>query len=225
MNKYISLTVSAIIFTTTTTQAGVIIGGTRIIYNGDEKETSISVKNPDKSSYLIQSWSDADEKNRDKSPFMVTPPLFRLGAGQENNLRIIRTGGNLPDDRESLYWMNIKSIPSTMEKQDNVNTLQIAVKTRIKLIYRPQSLAGQPENVTTKLNWQRNGNRLTVTNPTAYYMNFSTVKVGASTVKDATYVAPKSSASFIIPTGASGEVTWTLINDFGSIGAEHRSIL
>lgn len=69
---------------------------------------------------------------------MVTPPLFRLGAGQENNLRILRTGGNLPEDRESLYWMNIKSIPSTTEKQDNVNTLQIAVKTRIKLIYRPQ---------------------------------------------------------------------------------------
>lgn len=121
--------------------------------------------------------------------------------------------------------MNIKSIPSTTEKQDNVNTLQIAVKTRIKLIYRPQSLAGQPENGATKLSWQRSGSRLTVTNPTAYYMNFSTVKVGTGTVKDATYVAPMSSASFSVPTGASGDVTWTLINDFGSIGAEHRSTL
>ncbi|EDR8058035.1 molecular chaperone [Salmonella enterica subsp. salamae] len=194
MNKYSLLTAATLIFFTASTQAGVIIGGTRIIYNGDKKETSISVKNPDKSSYLIQSWSDAGEKSSDKSPFMVTPPLFRLGAGQENNLRIIRTGGNLPEDRESLYWMNIKSIPSTTEKQDNVNTLQIAVKTRIKLIYRPQSLAGQPEN-------------------------------GASTVKDATYVAPMSSASFTVPTGASGDVTWTLINDFGSAGAEHRSTL
>lgn len=225
MNKYSLLTAATLIFFTASAQAGVIIGGTRIIYNGDKKETSISVKNPDKSSYLIQTWSDAGEKSSDKSPFMVTPPLFRLGAGQENNLRIIRTGGNLPEDRESLYWMNIKSIPSTTEKQDNVNTLQIAVKTRIKLIYRPQSLAGQPENGATKLSWQRSGSRLTVNNPTAYYMNFSTVKVGTSTVKDATYVAPMSSASFTVPTGASGDVTWTLINDFGSIGAEHRSTL
>ena len=120
--------------------------------------------------------------------------------------------------------MNIKSIPAT-EKQENVNTLQIAVKTRIKLIYRPQTLTQQPENVSEKLTWKRSGSTLTVTNPTAYYMNFSTLKVGASTVKDATYVAPMSAASFSIPNGASGDVSWTLINDFGSIGSEHRSRL
>lgn len=225
MNKYVSLIATTLLFASATAQAGVIVGGTRVIYNGDKKETSISVKNPDKSSYLIQSWSNAGEKSTDKSPFMVTPPLFRLGAGQENNLRIIRAGGSLPEDRESLYWMNIKSIPASSEKQDNVNTLQIAVKTRIKLIYRPQALTEQPESVTAKLTWQRNGSQLTVTNPTAYYMNFSTVKVGSGIVKDATYVAPMSSASFTIPAGVSGDVTWTLINDFGSIGSEHRSRL
>ncbi|QIR27954.1 molecular chaperone [Kluyvera genomosp. 3] len=222
MNKYIPIVVVSLL--SASVQAGVIVGGTRVIYNGEKKETSISVKNPDKSSFLIQSWSDAGESSADKSPFMVTPPLFRLGGGQENTLRIIRTGGNLAEDRESLYWLNIKSIPAT-EKKDNVNTLQIAVKTRIKLIYRPQSLTQQPEDLTGKLSWQRSGNKLTVSNPTAYYMNFSTLKVGASTVKDATYVAPMSSASFSIPNGASGDVSWTLINDFGSIGDEHRARL
>lgn len=222
MNKYIPIVVVSLL--SASVQAGVIVGGTRVIYNGEKKETSISVKNPDKSSFLIQSWSDAGESSTDKSPFMVTPPLFRLGGGQENTLRIIRTGGKLAEDRESLYWLNIKSIPAT-EKKDNVNTLQIAVKTRIKLIYRPQSLTQQPEDLTGKLSWQRSGNKLTVSNPTAYYMNFSTLKVGASTVKDATYVAPMSSASFSIPNGASGDVSWTLINDFGSIGSEHRARL
>lgn len=222
MNKYIPIVVVSLL--SASVQAGVIVGGTRVIYNGEKKETSISVKNPDNSSFLIQSWSDAGESSADKSPFMVTPPLFRLGGGQENTLRIIRTGGKLAEDRESLYWLNIKSIPAT-EKKDNVNTLQIAVKTRIKLIYRPQSLTQQPEDLTGKLSWQRSGNKLTVSNPTAYYMNFSTLKVGTSTVKDATYVAPMSSASFSIPNGASGDVSWTLINDFGSIGSEHRARL
>lgn len=224
MIKYNSLIAAMLLFAVTSAQAGVIVGGTRIVYHGEKKETSISVKNPDKSSYLIQSWSDAGEKSNDKSPFMVTPPLFRLGGGQENSLRIIRTGGNLPEDRESLYWMNIKSIPAS-EKRDNVNTLQIAVKTRIKLIFRPQTLTEQPEKFTDKLTWRRTGNSLTVTNPTAYYMNFSTVKVGSSTVKDATYVAPQGTASFTLPAGASGDVSWTIINDFGSAGEEHRSRL
>lgn len=224
MNKFIPAVVTMMCLSMASAHAGIIVGGTRIIYNGDKKETSISVKNPDKASYLIQSWSDAGEKSNDKSPFIVTPPLFRLGGGQENNLRIIRTGGNLPEDRESLYWMNIKSIPAT-EKQENVNTLQIAVKTRIKLIYRPQSLTQQPENVSEKLTWKRSGSTLTVTNPTAYYMNFSTLKVGINTVKEATYVAPMSSASFTLPTGANGDVVWTIISDFGAVGNEHRSRL
>ncbi|EBQ2673794.1 molecular chaperone [Salmonella enterica] len=225
MKRYSPLIAATFLFTMTTAQAGVVVGGTRIIYNGDKKETSISVKNPDKSSYLIQSWSDSGENSTAKSPFMVTPPLFRLGAGQENMLRIIRTGSSLPEDKESLFWMNIKSIPAT-KKQDNVNTLQIAVKTRIKLIYRPQALSQQPENVTEKLIWKRSGSNLTVTNPTAYYMNFSTLKVGNSTVKDATYVAPMSTATFTLPAGnTAGDVRWTLISDYGSAGNEHHSPL
>lgn len=37
-------------------QAGVVIGGTRVIFDGNKKEASISVNNPDNIPYLIQSW-------------------------------------------------------------------------------------------------------------------------------------------------------------------------
>ncbi|MDI8993129.1 fimbria/pilus periplasmic chaperone, partial [Salmonella enterica subsp. enterica serovar Anatum] len=50
---------------------------------------------------------DAQHRVLQHAPFMVTPPLFRLNGGQKNVLRIIRTGGNLPEDRESLYWLDI----------------------------------------------------------------------------------------------------------------------
>ncbi|ECI3851236.1 fimbria/pilus periplasmic chaperone [Salmonella enterica subsp. enterica serovar Portland] len=202
--------------------AGVIIGGTRVVYPGDKKETSISVKNPDKYSYLIQAW--VDNNANEKAPFIITPPLFRLGATEDNALRIIRTGGQLPEDRESMYWMNIKTIPAT-EKQDNVNTLQIAIKTRLKLIYRPQSLTATPETQASKLIWQRSGQRLIVNNPTPYYMNFSVVNVGNSMVKDATYVAPMSTATFTLPTNATGDVSWKIISDFGAAGNEYHAHL
>ncbi|MEX0398736.1 molecular chaperone, partial [Providencia rettgeri] len=39
-----------------TANAGVKIGGTRVIYNEGNKDVSISVENPDKIPYLIQSW-------------------------------------------------------------------------------------------------------------------------------------------------------------------------
>ncbi|MFS1539134.1 MAG: fimbria/pilus periplasmic chaperone [Candidatus Phlomobacter fragariae] len=38
-----------------------------------------------------------------KPPFIVIPPLFRLDAGRENILRIMRPGGDLPLDRESFF--------------------------------------------------------------------------------------------------------------------------
>jgi P pilus assembly chaperone PapD len=45
----------------------------------------------------------------------------------------------LPQDKESLFWLNIKAIPSASQVD---NTLQIAIKTRIKLIYRPATMKG-----------------------------------------------------------------------------------
>ncbi|WP_140920330.1 fimbrial biogenesis chaperone [Limnobaculum xujianqingii] len=199
---------------------GVTVGGTRVIYNGGKKEASLSVSNTDTNPYLIQSWAETQTSGAEKAPFIITPPLFRLEGNQQNVLRIVRTGGNLPEDRESLYWLNVKSIPAG-SKNGAANTLQIAVKTRIKLIYRPQDLKSVPEDVTNKLTWSQQGNQLTVNNPTPFYMNFNQVKVGGREVKDVTYVAPMSQATFTAPAGASGSVTWKIISDYGGVGDEH----
>ncbi|QBH97636.1 long polar fimbrial chaperone LpfB [Limnobaculum zhutongyuii] len=191
-----------------------------MIYNGGKKEASLSVSNTDTNPYLIQSWAETQSGGAEKAPFIVTPPLFRLEGNQQNVLRIVRTGGDLAEDRESLYWLNVKSIPAG-SKNGAANTLQIAVKTRIKLIYRPQDLKGVPEDVTSKLTWSQQGNHLTVNNPTPFYMNFNQVKVGGREVKDVTYVAPMSQATFTAPAGASGSVTWKIISDYGGVGDEH----
>lgn len=215
----------SLLLSTVSAYAGVVVGGTRVIYDGGKKESSLSVNNPDNVSYLIQSWIEAGENGAEKAPFMVTPPLFRLDGSKSNVLRIVRAGGNLPADRESLYWMNIKAIPS-VEQDSSKNTLQIAVKTRIKFIYRPQGLTGVPEEITEKLVWKRNGNSLTVSNPTPFYMNFQEVKVGNKEVADTTYVAPQSTATFTLPSGVTaGTLTWKIISDFGGIGEEHRATL
>ncbi|CAI1969191.1 Chaperone protein fimC precursor [Serratia fonticola] len=215
----------ALLASASVAQAGVVIGGTRLIYDGGKKESSLSVNNPDKVPYLIQSWVETTTGGAEKAPFMITPPLFRLDGGQQNVLRVIRAGGNLPSDKESMFWMNIKSIPS-VTKDTNQNTLQIAVKTRIKLIYRPEGLNGTPEDQTEKLTWRRSGNNLQVTNPTPFYMNFQEVKVAGKGVKDVTYVAPMSSATFALPAGTSGgSISWKIISDYGAVGDAHTGSL
>ncbi len=86
----------------------------------------------------------------------------------------------------------------------------LAVKAEFKLIYRPKALTQKPEEVADRLTWSRQGRTLTVKNPTPYYMNFATLSVGSQKVKAPRYVA------------ASGPIVWSIINDFGGTGPEHK---
>ncbi len=104
--------------------AGVVVGGTRLVYPGGKKEATITVKNPDDIPYLVQSWVNADLEGNVKAPFLVTPPLFRLNGGKENTLRVVKTAQALPEDRESVFWLSVKTVPP--EAEGKGNHLQIA---------------------------------------------------------------------------------------------------
>lgn len=52
-----------------TAHAGVIINGTRLVYQGDKKESSLGLSNPDSTDYLVQSWVDSGSKNPGPPPF------------------------------------------------------------------------------------------------------------------------------------------------------------
>lgn len=215
MRKY--LLISSLLLVASASHAGVIIGGTRLIYHSNQKESSIAVSNPDAINYLVQSWVDNADNSRAKSPFLITPPLFRLDAKQDNVLRVVRVGGNLPEDRESIYWLNIKTIPSST-RQDAVNTLQIAIRTRIKLLYRPESISGKPEDVAKQLTWHKQGNQLIVNNPTPFYMNFQEISLAGKKITKVNYAAPKTQTQFTLPDNVSASsVSWKIINDYGAI--------
>lgn len=221
MRKY--FLASSFLFIASVAHAGITIGGTRVVYPENKKESSIGIENPDNLDYLVQSWVETEDKAREKAPFLITPPLFRLDAKQDNVLRIIRTGGNLPGDRKSLFWMNIKSIPSSA-RNENTNTLQIAIRTRIKLIYRPTSITGKPEDVTTQLSWHAQGNQPIVEKPTPFYMNFQEIKLDGKKVDKATYAAPKSETHFTTPGNITAHsVSWKIINDYGGISQSYTA--
>lgn len=204
-------------------QAGIIVGGTRLVYDGSKKESSLGISNPDKIPYLIQSWVTVKEGGTTKAPFIITPPLFRLDSGQNNILRVVRAGDDFPSDRESLYWLNVKSIPSS---EKTTNTLQIAIKTSMKLIYRPKGLPGSLEDAAQTLTWKRTDNSVRVTNTSPYYVTFFKVAVNGREIPKADMVAPKSSASFELPAGISGgALSWQIINDYGGTSKEFSGSL
>lgn len=65
---------------------GIVLQRTRVIYDASRKEAALPVANKGaETPYLLQSWVD----NID-APFIITPPLFRLEAGDDSSLRIIK---------------------------------------------------------------------------------------------------------------------------------------
>lgn len=205
--------------------AGVVVGGTRVVYDSSKREASLSVLNPDKDTpYLIQSWVENNENSsNEKAPFIITPPLFRLDAGQENMLRIVHTESGLPKDRESVYWLNVKSIPSTKKTEDNI--LQISVKTRLKLFYRPAELKGNPEIAYQQVQFSRSGNTLIALNPTPYFISFYSLKIAGKEIENPEMIAPLSQRRWALPSAVSGKVTWQAINDYGAITHEESMTL
>lgn len=100
----------------TIANAAVALGATRVIYPANQKQVLLPVTNNDPASvYLIQSWIENAGDQKD-TQFVITPPLFSMQGKKENTLRIINaTNHQLPGDRESLFWVNVKAIPA-MEK-------------------------------------------------------------------------------------------------------------
>ncbi|GCH22929.1 fimbrial chaperone protein [Escherichia coli] len=136
---------------------------------------------------------------------------------KENTLRIINaTNHQLPGDRESLFWVNVKAIPAMEKDQKNENTLQLAIISRIKMFYRPTNLAMAPEEAPAMLRFRRSGSKLTLINPTPYFITVTNMKAGNSNLPN-TMVPPKGEVSVDIPHAATGDISFQTINDYGAL--------
>ncbi|WP_413506589.1 molecular chaperone [Serratia proteamaculans] len=219
-----SLIAVSLLATFTAAHAGVIVGATRVIYHGASKEETLSVKNPEKDTpYMLQSWVENANHGQQAKTFVITPPIFKLDPGQETNLRIVYMGTDLPKDRESVFWLDVKSTPGTLKSEEN--QLQVSIKSRIKLFFRPAGIQGNSAEAYKHLKFSRQGNQLNVNNPTPYYVSFYSVKIGSNEIKDAGMVAPMSNASWPLTSASVNSVSWQAITDFGDISAVAKSQL
>lgn len=204
---------------------GIALGATRVIYPADAKQTSLAITNSDpKERFLVNSWIENDLGQKEKS-FVVTPPLFVSEPKSENTLRIIYAGPALPTDRESIFWMNVKAIPSVDKSSvEGKNVLQLAVLSRIKLFVRPKNLQMQPEDALKEIRFARSGQYLKVSNPSPYYVSLVNLKIGSEKLPN-TMVAPKNSVQVAVPSGAQGAVSFQTVNDYGAVTKAQAGVM
>ncbi|MGY4818023.1 fimbrial biogenesis chaperone [Pseudomonas chlororaphis subsp. piscium] len=205
--------------------AAITLDGTRAILVGPKQETSILVINQESEHIMIQSWVDSFNVTAEKDiPFAITPSLNRVDGNQRMLLRIFYYGQGLPTDRESVFRLNVQEVP---RKSKSENTLQIAVRQRIKLFYRPANLKGSADEAPAALLWRvtsKDGKPgLEVRNDSAFHVSFGTVNIknGSSSYPiPAEMIPPYTSQSFAIAgtsstPGGTAKVEFESINDLG----------
>jgi chaperone protein EcpD len=209
--------------------ANIIIHGTRVIYPSNEKEVTLRLENKGDKSSLVQVWIDKGDSsakvNKIIAPFIILPPVSRIEPSQGQTLRISYTGNNLPQDRESIYWLNVLDIPSKAEKQIG-NSIEMAFRSRIKLFYRPSGLnVSSYDEKIRKLTWKVNpcgkNSCIAINNSTPLFVTISKLeamsgnKVLAS--QQGSMIPPFSSESYPLNYNpGNGPLFIEYINDYGS---------
>lgn len=216
--KYLLMAV-ACLTVTPVVQAAISLDRTRAIFNGGEKTMALNISNDNNQlPYLAQAWLENEKQEKiTTGPIVVTPPVQRLEPGEKSTVRLSSTPeiNKLPQDRESIFYFNLREIPPKSEK---ANVLQIALQTKIKLFYRPDSIKAKPNAVwQDQLVLTKTSGGYTIDNPTPYYV--TVIGLGGSKKEaeegkfEPVMLAPKSSKT--VKSGSYSTPYLSYINDYG----------
>jgi P pilus assembly chaperone PapD len=214
--------------------ASVVIAGTRVVYHGGEAEQTLRLTNNGESPALTQAWLDNGDPTAAPStikvPFTVSPPFARIDQGKGQTLRILYTGEPLPQDKESVFWLNVLEVPPKPSASEaEANLLQMAFRSRIKMFFRPAGLKGSAGEAPAQISWRliQTGEHasLEASNPTPYHVSFATVKLvgGGKTASfdDGAMVGPGQTRDLplagAVAQGAATRVIYQAIDDYGGL--------
>lgn len=212
--------------------AGIVINSTRVIYPEGKNEVTVRLESQNNHPSLIQSWIDNGNKDEEikkiKVPFILIPPVTRIEPHQGQTLRIsyLEDGFNLPAERESVFWLNVLDIPPKSSSGKAENLLQMAIRTRIKLFFRPASLQNlSSTEAAEKLTWRLVKNSknimLEADNNSPFHISITsieTVSAGQRIRAEGDMIAPYAKATYVFP----GEkfslhkFKYIYINDYGA---------
>lgn len=160
--------------------AGIMAAGTRVIYTGGDHERSLMLANTNDYPVIVQTWVDEGSGNPDydSASFIVLPPVFRLEPGEIKGIRLLYNQNVLPEDRESVAWLNLYEIPPSLSSEEIPNRLTLTMNTQLKIFYRPRSLPKAEKN-PVKLSFihlsEEHGQYIEACNPTPYHVSFTTL--------------------------------------------------
>lgn len=224
MNKVLkkAIVVALIMSVSHNATAAFILNGTRYIFDEEKKNISFEVTNNADRTYGGQIWIDNESQNKNDVFIIPAPPFFKVKPKQKQIIRLIKVNPNIPNDRESLFWLNVQEVPPKPDKNDG-SVLAIAMNTQVKLIYRPSMLKDERKDAEKYIQLINRNKHFILKNPTPYYFAVVSVKQGKKVVNlnpkqisALAQFAPFSEVSLDKVT-LNGKASIDAINDWGGI--------
>lgn len=209
--------------------AGIVIYGTRIVYPTEKNEVMVQLMNQENRSSLVQSWIDDGDTSlppeKIQVPFLLTPPVAKVAANSGQQLKIKKLPNMLPNNKESLFYLNVLDIPPNNPDSAGKNVLKFAMQNRIKLFYRPKGISPVNKHTFQKLSMKRSGGIYSIKNDAANWITVTEVK--ANNVKinnESIMLAPLSSADVALKNANANQYKMTIIDDHGNYISDNVSL-
>lgn len=205
-----------------------MLGGTRVVLSQDKNVVSLPVISAgDDPVYLIRARVTstlADEQS--VKAFMLTPPLFRLDQGARNEIRIaVADPQQLARNRESLFYLKVSGIPSTnpLNRKGSMGytsgRMLIGTGNIIKLFYRPHGIGRPDSSVWQQMQFSRVPGGVQITNPTPWYINFSSLNIDGHPVSfggaQMQVLPPFGKQVYLVRGELKKRATWQVLDDDG----------
>ena len=159
--------------------AAVNVDRTRLVFAASDIAQSLTLANDSVTPMLLQVCTDAGETasspDNSRTPLVVLPPVFKMQPDELRTLRVMLSSRrSLPEDRESLFWLNIYQIPPELSATKSATRkLVLPLRLRLKVFIRPTGLKAPTANDEQKLRFSIASQGITITNPTPWYMSLT----------------------------------------------------
>lgn len=208
--------------------AAVTLQGTRIVHDASKgRDVTVRANNTGDEKALAQVWIDTgDDRARPEDvrvPFHLTPAAPRLlqpHQGQAYRITYAPRPSDpaLPGDRESVFYFNLLDIPPKPTDATEKNLLQFAVRTRIKLFFRPEGLTGEAADAAAALQWSAAHDAVVLHNPTPYHVTLRRVATLDGEELATDMVPPFGTLRMPLPSRVPvpSRVTYSWLDDYGA---------
>lgn len=194
---------------------GVQLSRTRILFNDGVTKVSYGLTNhsekPILASAIISNFDGSSSNS-----FAVSPSLYQVKPKKTHQGQIILLNP-LPKDKESVFWLTVKTVSPKIEAQGQSSNMEIALAQNIKVFYRPKGLNETCKTGLNHISWEMTKGGIKANNAAKVSFSIVNVKdINNKIYKIGDTVLPKTTKEWSVDHKGLKIASFTYVDEYGN---------